>query len=102
MASRLNLHEELCALLSSRNVYYQPPESLKMVYPCVRYSLGGIDSKRADDGIYNSRNRYELIVIDQNPDSDIPNKILNHFQMCRFDRKYVSNNLNHYVITLYY
>lgn len=102
MASRLKLHEELCELLGNENVYYNPPESLKMSYPCIRYNLSGMDHKHANDRIYNSTNRYELIVIDHDPDSDIPNRILSHFQMCRFDRKYVSNNLNHFAITIYY
>lgn len=102
MASRLNLHEELCGLLGSRSVYFQPPSSVRMNYPCIKYSLSGIDSKSANDAKYNSVNRYELIVIDSNPDSDIHVKILNHFPMCRFDHPYVADNLNHFVLTLYY
>lgn len=102
MASRLNLHEELCVLLGSRSVYFQPPSSVRMNYPCIKYSLSGIDTKPANDANYNSINRYELTVIDSNPDSDIHVRILNHFQMCRFDRPYVADNLNHFVLTLYY
>ena len=102
MASRLNLHEELCRLLGSRSVYFQPPSSVLMNYPCIKYSLSGIDSKPANDAKYNSINRYELIIIDHNSDSDIHVRILNHFQMCRFDRAYVADNLNHFVLTLYY
>jgi hypothetical protein len=32
----------------------------------------------------------------------MPNRILNHFQLCSFDRTYVADNLNHFVLTLYY
>lgn len=102
MASRLHLHEELCTLLDSRNVYYNPPESVKLQYRCIKYSLSGVDIKRANDKIYNTKNRYELILIDQDPDTAYHDKILNHFQMCSFDRSYKADNLNHFVYTIYY
>lgn len=102
MASRLELHEELCKILGSRNVYFQPPESVKMQYPCIRYSEVAPDLKRANDRVYLGTKRYELIVIDPKTESEIDEKILYHFQMCSFDRGYTSNNLNHKVLTLYY
>ena len=102
MASRLELHEELCELLGSRNVYFQPPESVKMTYPCIKYSRSGIDQKYAHDRDYKNTNRYEIIAITPDPDSKTPDRILAHFQMCRFDRGYIADNLNHNVFTLYY
>lgn len=102
MASRLSLHEELCTILESQNAYYNPPASVKMKYPCIRYSLSGIDIKHANDRIYKDTNRYEVIVISDDPDSNIHEKILRHFQMCRFDRQYIADNLYHKVLTLYY
>lgn len=102
MASRHELQEELCLILGSRNVYFNPPESIKMKYPCIKYSLSGIDLKRANDRNYKNTNRYEVIVIDDDPDGIIHEKILMHFPMCRFDRGYIADNLNHKVITLYY
>ena len=102
MASRLNLHEELCTLLGSRNVYYDPPESVKMKYPCIRYSLSGIDKYNANDKRYRSTNRYEVVVIETDPDSVLPNEILSHFPMCDFDTGYTADNLHHRVYTIYY
>lgn len=102
MANRLDLHASLVNILGSNNVYFQPPESLKMKYPCIRYSKSGINNKRADDRIYTSTNRYEVTVIDSDPDSIIHEKILDEFPMCSFDRSYTSDNLNHKTLTLYY
>lgn len=102
MASRLKLHEELCEILKNVKVYYQPPESVKLQYPCVKYSLSGMDQVRAGNLLYMKTNRYEVIVLDTNPDSDIPEKILAHFPMCSFDRGYTADNLNHFVLTLYF
>ena len=102
MGSRLELHEELCAILETRNVYFQSPESVKMTYPRIRYSKVSPDLYRANNGIYKNTSQYEVTVIDEDPDSDIPTKILNHFQMCSWDRSYVADNLNHTTLKLYY
>lgn len=101
-ARRLKLHEELCEILGNEQVYYQPPASLEMRYPCIKYSRTGLDARHANDRVYKVRCKYELIVIDPDVTSDIPNKVLHHFQSCSFDREYPSNNLNHVVFTLYY
>lgn len=102
MARKLNLQEELCNILGSRFVYFNPPESVKLNYPCVKYSLSGIDSKRANDRVYRHTNRYEVTVIDYDPDSTIHETILTTLPMCSFDRGYVADNLYHKVLTLYY
>lgn len=102
MAERLTLHEELCELLGSRNVYFQPPESVKMQYDAIRYSLGGKDLKRANNKIYRNTNQYDGVLITRNPDTTIPDEMLSHFEMCSFGRPYTADNLNHYPFTLYY
>lgn len=102
MGSRLKLHEELCEILGSRYVYFQPPASVTMTYPCIRYSKGAPNINRANNTIYKNVNRYEITVIDADPDSEIADKILTHFQMCSIDRRYIADNLNHTTLTLYY
>lgn len=102
MADRLKLHDELCTILGSRNVYFQPPESVRMQYDAIRYALSGKDIKRADNRLYLSTNEYEGVVITRDPDTTIPDHILSHFEMCSFGRPYTSDNLNHYPFTLYY
>ena len=49
MTRRNELHEKFCDLLGSRNVYFQPPESVRLVYPCIIYRLGNFNVKHADD-----------------------------------------------------
>lgn len=102
MDRRLELHEKFCELLGSRYAYFQPPENLKMNYPCIKYSRSGIDQRYADNLLYKNMDRYEVIVVDFDPDSKISTYILNTFPMCRFDRNYISDNLHHTVFTLYY
>lgn len=102
MASRPELHEELCVLLGSRNVYYQPPSSVQMKYPCIRYSSDGVNVDRANNRAYITHNRYEGVVIDYDPDSEFPASILEHFQMCSLEPGYTADGMNHFPFTLYF
>lgn len=101
MASRLELQTKLEELLGNNNVYYQPPETLKMEYPCIRYSRSDIESKHADNMKYHNINLYEIIVISKKPDHEAIQKILD-LPLSSFDRHYAKDNLNHDVINLYY
>lgn len=101
MGTRLELHEVLCNIIGSRNVYYQPPESVKMNYPAIVYSRNDISNKHGDDIPYMQSVSYQVTVIDKDPDSTIVNDIVK-LPYCRFNRHFTSDNLNHDVFTLYY
>lgn len=101
MAPRLKLHEALVQALGSRNVYFQPPATVKIQYPCLLYSLSRIDTDFADNGPYRHKKRYQVIHITQDPDSPTVDT-LSFLPLCRFDRYYTADNLNHYVFNLYY
>lgn len=98
---RLLLHEVLCKILGSRNVYFKPPESIKMEYPAIRYSLKGVDVKKADNKKYMASKRYTLILMDKNPDNIFVDKLLD-LDFCTLSSTYTTNNLNHYVFELYF
>ena len=101
MNKRSNLHEVLVGILGSRNVYFQPPETIKMVYPCIVYQKTNIASSFADNIRYKAVKRYSVTVIDSDPDSGIPDKLL-ELPLCSFDRHFTQNNLNHDVYSLYF
>lgn len=101
MGTRLELHEVLCNIIGSRNVYYQPPESIKMNYPAIVYSRNDISKKHGDDIPYMQSVSYQVTVIDKDPDSTIVSDIAK-LPYCRFNRHFTSDNLNHDVFTLYY
>lgn len=97
---RLDLHEELCTVLGSRNVYFQPPPNIYMKYPAIVYSQSGVDNWQANNDVYKQSIQYTVTAITLNPDSEIVTK-LTLIGMCRFDRSYVKDNLYHNVFTLY-
>lgn len=101
MASRLELHEVLCNILGSKNVYYQPPASVVMKYPAIRYSRNDIQNTFADDTVYSQSYVYEITLIDKNPDSEYV-AALSQLPTCRYNRHYVSDNLNHDVFLVHF
>lgn len=101
MAQRLDLHALLISILGSNNVYFQPPPNVQMIYPCIVYRRDDIDTDFADNVPYSKRKRYQVTVIDRDPDSEIPDKVLD-LPTCIFDRFYTADNLNHDVFKLYF
>lgn len=98
---RLELHEILCTTLGSRNVYFQPPESVKMNYPAIVYGLDDIENQYANDGVYLSHRKYSVTVIDKDPDSLLVGKVA-ALPACQFVRHYEKDNLNHDVFTIFF
>ena len=100
--NRIDLQTVLEELLGSRNVYFQPPENTKLQYPCIIYSLSGIDTTRADNKNYLKRRQYDLTYIGKDPDTTMQDKLIEALPYCRYDRRFVSDNLYHDTFTLYY
>lgn len=98
---RLLLHEVLCDLLGSRNVYFQPPASIKMKYPAIVYGIAVIDNIHANNGVYLSNTGYSVTVIDSDPDSPIVGKVAS-LPTSKFNRHYEKDNLNHDVYTIFF
>ena len=101
MDKRLELQMLLETLLGSRQVYFQPPATVQMKYPCIVYHRDYEDTQFAGNNPYRRTKRYQVTVIDRNPDSHIPNKVA-ELRMCVFDRFYTADNLNHDVYKLYF
>jgi len=99
MGQRLQLHQLLETF--APNVYFQPPTNIKLKYPCIIYKRDFADTKFADDDVYSHTIRYAIMVIDQDPDSEIPIKVAS-MPMSLFNRFYTVDNLNHDVYNVYF
>lgn len=91
-----NLLETIC-----ENVYFRAP-SEGMKYPCIKYDLAGRRILHADNVRYMKRNEWNVTIIDENPDSEIPELLEEKFPYCRLGKPYQANGLNHFPYTLYY
>lgn len=97
--NRLDLDKILRTLCD--HIYYSPPATIKMKYPCIVYDLSNARTQFGDNNPYKITNQYLLTVIDEDPDSTIVPKV-QLLPMCTFDRHYISDNLNHNVFNLYF
>ena len=109
MKTRLELHDVLLDILvtlgvrergESGHIYFQPPETVKMTYPAVVYSLSDIPIRHADNRPYKTNRRYQITAIDKDPESALPDKIA-ELPTAKFNRFFASENLNHWVFTVY-
>lgn len=87
--------------VDSQNVYFQPPESQKLIYPCIVYKLDDVDTKYANDKPYTIKKKYKITVIDRDPESTTSDNVL-RLQLTAFARAYSKSNLNYFVYNLYY
>ena len=101
MAQRLELQALLVSISELDNVYFQPPPSVIMKYPCIVYRRDYELVNHADDIRYKHMKRYLVTVIDRDPDSGILDKIA-ELPMCTYDRFYTADNLNHDVYKLFF
>ena len=101
MDRRLQLQSLLSSILGSDNVYYQPPASVKMQYPCIVYTKRRINEIKADNADYVRQTQYTLTLIGRDPESEIVEDLLD-IPYCSYDRFFTSNGLNHDVFSLYY
>lgn len=88
--------------LGINNVYFQPPKTTKMRYPCIVYKLDSFDKRNADDKMYIGTCRYLLTYITEDPDDEMIFILLKHFRMISWANHFTSDNLNHYNFNLYY
>ena len=98
---RLKLQRVLEDSLGSSNVYFQPPANTKIAYPAIIYQRVAKDERFANNLLYNNTVRYQVTVIDRDPDSFIPEKVA-LLPLCSFSRHFVAESLNHDVFDLYY
>lgn len=97
--SRLQFHEILEGITA--NVYFQPPTNIQLKYPCIVYHRDFAKTEFADDKPYEHTPRYMVMVIDQNPDSEIPDKVAS-LPMSLFNRFYTADGLNHDVYSVFF
>lgn len=101
LEKRLELDAKFREILGSDNVYFQPPETLKMQYPCIVYFKTMVPIIYANDKPYIYKQGYTVTYIDKNPDSEVPFILLNTFSLDKIDSFYKSEGLNHTKLTIF-
>lgn len=102
MSRRDEFDIELREVLGSNNTYFQPPESVKLKYPCFVYSLSSDYDRFADDRSYMFYEGYDVTAISKDPDQTFKEELKEKFRHCTWNRSFISDNLNHNVYKIYY
>lgn len=98
---RLDLHASLVELTeNTKNVFFQPPSNIVLPYPCIVYGRNRRSTYHADDNKYFGRQGYQVTVIETDPDSQLPEKVL-ALPYSRWENEFINDNLHHTVITVY-
>lgn len=98
--------QELSSLLSTvmeecgeqPHLYFQPPESVKMEYPCIVYHLRTMTAQYADNRPYTLAIGFDVTYISRSPTSEVPTRLAKE-PLFGFDRYYRADNLHHYAYT---
>jgi hypothetical protein len=101
MGTRLDLQGVLEDLLGSEHVYFQPPPNVTMVYPAIVYNRDYQVTQFADNRPYARKLRYQVTVIDRDPDSLVPDKVA-ELPLATFVRHFTADSLNHDIYDVYY
>lgn len=100
MTTRVDLHERLLEFCP--NVYFQPPATIRMKYPCIVYHKSGKNRLYSNDDIYRKSQQYQVTVISPDPDNLIADELEDRIEYCVITNYMTVDNLNHTQLTIYY
>lgn len=82
-------------------VYFQPKTNTKLTYPCITFARDQARNKFANNSPYAHTKRYQVTIMDADPDSIIPDRVA-ALPMSTFQRHFATDNLNHDIYSLYF
>lgn len=98
---REELNEIFVSILGTRQVYFQPDDKIVIQYPAIIYEMDDQDVIYADNRSHRRIDRYQVTVIDRNP--DVPaSRLVEQLPMCSFSRAFPRDGLNHRIYSLYF
>ena len=98
---RREVHKRLQELTGyGKRVYYNPPETLKMQYPCIVYNLANLAARHADNMPYKRHDAYSVTHMYLKTEEEAVSRKLAEQQGFLDDRSFVIDNLHHDVFTL--
>lgn len=83
-------------------VYGKPPTNTQLSYPCIIIQLDNSHIRKADECNYLKRKKYSITVITKDIFDTTYDDIEDGFQYCRLQNDYISDELYHYKMVLYF
>lgn len=99
--TRIEFSNMLKENLPGLHLYFQPTSNVHMEYPALKYKLTNVTGDFANNKRYITKPSYQMTLIDENPDSEFVQKILD-LDFTVLERTYTADNLNHWVFIIFY
>ena len=99
---RAELDDKLIEILGSGHVYFDPPESVKLSYPCIVYERSAGDTDFANNMPYRFQVRYSVTIISRDVETSVLAKLAMSLPSIIYDRHFVTDGLHHDVFSVYY
>lgn len=100
MTPRRVLSDKLHAVMGQHKVYFQPPETVKLTYPCIVYNMEPPLQKYADNNTYFAMQKYSGVLIDPEADSSYYPGLLG-IEHLRVSRIFRADGLYHFAFDVY-
>lgn len=97
---RLVLQGILEEIAGQGKVYFNPPENIKLSYPCIVYNRSRVNDRYADGIVYDKMTEYDITYITRDP-REAPFEEFEKLPYCSHNRHYVTDNLHHDVFTMH-
>jgi hypothetical protein len=94
------LHSKLARFVDFSRIYFQPPASVHLSYPCFVYSMRDYDVRNANNKPYIGHAWYDVMYITRDPDDPVI-RALSMTPGFNFGRWFAADDLNHYAFTYY-
>jgi hypothetical protein len=101
MTRRQQLHKALKDL-GITNVYFQPPENVKLNFPCIIYKTSKLETEQADNVPYAISTKYNVLYITKDPDDPMVERLAWEFPTIVHINSYVNETLYHHSYNLFY
>lgn len=100
--TRLELQARLLVVMggAGSHVYFQPPSSVNLEYPCIVYKKARMDTQFADNTPYKLVKKYQITIIDRSPDSEYFDALAQLGAV--HATSFTKDNLNHDIFNLFY
>lgn len=83
-------------------VYGRPPRNIQLEYPCVIISEDNSRVRHADNIVYIKKKKYTLTVITRDESDETYDMLEEKLKYCKYENRFISDNLYHYKLILYY
>lgn len=95
------LRDKLLKFFTEDQLYFSPPEKVRLTYPCLIYNKTGYEIDNANNTSYKEHTIFNVTYITRNPDDDKPLEMKRALKNCKILSHETIDNLYHTYLRIY-